>query len=96
MNDNDVKLIMKKQDKILNLLTKIAKTLNLIPSSVKEKELINKEIEKNARANEEYFKQVENLKPDQIYKTYLDRDFNFDNNDLYSDVIGNDLLGGGS
>lgn len=92
--EEDLKLILKKQDKILNLLTKIAKTLYLIPANEKELETIRVTRENNLKNASNVYETSEKFKEEDTFKTFLDKDFSFGKNDIFSDVIGNDLLGG--
>lgn len=97
INDKTIEYILKRQDKILNLLTRIAKTLNIIPATEKEREDIQRTISKNIENAGKTYNRIEEAKTpsvEDLYKSYLDRDFSFDKNSLYSDVIGQDLLGG--
>lgn len=97
-NKNILEQILKRQDKILNLLTRIAKTLNLIPATPKEHASIQRTIAENIKNNAKAYTTTEAMKTpnEDMFKTYLEKDFSFDKESLYGDVIGQDLLGGDS
>ena len=85
--------LSKKQDKILNLLTRIAKTLYLIPANAKEIEDIRITREKNNKEVNKAYVEANKFKDEETFNTYIDRDFQFNKNDIFKDVIGSDLLG---
>lgn len=85
--------IDKKQDRILNLLTKIAKTLHLLPVTEKEERDIQLTQRKNltqaAKVNDDLNK-MEN-KPSESQQ---DLNLYATPQEVYGDVLGDDFLGG--
>ena len=85
--------IDKKQDKILNLLTKVAKTLHLLPVTEKEERdiqlLQRKNLAQAAKVNDDLNK-MENKPSEsqQNLKLYTTPQ------EVYGDVLGDDFLGG--
>lgn len=85
--------IDKKQDRILNLLTKIAKTLHLLPVTEKEERDIQltqrKNLSQAAKVNDDLNK-MENKPSEsqQDLKLYATPQ------EVYGDVLGDDFLGG--
>lgn len=98
MPDNDEILqylskIDKKQDRILNLLTKIAKTLHLLPVTEKEERDIQLTQRKNltqaAKVNDDLNK-MEN-KPSESQQSL---ELYTTPQEVYGDILGDDFLGG--
>lgn len=98
MPDNDEILqylskIDKKQDKILNLLTKVAKTLHLLPVTEKEERdiqlLQRKNLAQAAKVNDDLNK-MEN-KPSESQQNL---ELYTTPQEVYGDVLGDDFLGG--
>lgn len=98
MPDNDEILqylskIDRKQDKILNLLTKVAKTLHLLPVTEKEERdiqlLQRKNLAQAAKVNDDLNK-MEN-KPSESQQNL---ELYTTPQEVYGDVLGDDFLGG--
>ena len=85
--------IDKKQDKILNLLTKVAKTLHLLPVTEKEERdiqlLQRKNLAQAAKVNDDLNK-MENKPSESQQKLELYTT----PQEVYGDVLGDDFLGG--
>ena len=85
--------IDKKQDKILNLLTKVAKTLHLLPVTEKEERdiqlLQRKNLAQAAKVNDDLNK-MEN-KPSESQQNL---ELYTTPQEVYGDVLGDDFLGG--
>lgn len=85
--------IDKKQDRILNLLTKIAKTLHLLPVTEKEERDIQltqrKNLSQAAKVNDDLNK-MEN-KPSESQQSL---ELYTTPQEVYGDILGDDFLGG--
>ena len=93
--EQELSKIHKKLDKILNLQTKIAKTLHLIPVTEKEEKAIQILQRKNMDlANKVYeaLDDMQNIEKEKPINNFTD--LFTDAKDVYSDVIGDDFLGG--
>jgi uncharacterized protein Yka (UPF0111/DUF47 family) len=93
--EQELSKIHKKLDKILNLQTKIAKTLHLIPVTEKEEKAIQILQRKNMDlANKVYeaLDDMQNIEKEKPINSFTDLFTN--TKDVYSDVIGDDFLGG--
>jgi len=87
--------IEKKQDKILNLLTKVAKTLHLVPVTEKEEKAIQllqrNNLNKAAKVNAE-LNDMENKNEDDTLVLGIDSILNESMSEVYEDVIGTDFI----
>lgn len=100
MNDEEIMSVLtkidKKQDKILSLLTKIAKALHLVPVTEAEERRIQVQQRSNlalsAKINSE-LNAMEN-KPDKSEDVPLNLENLIGKDDVYSDVLADDYLGG--
>lgn len=85
----------KKQDKILNLLTKVAKTLHLVPVTEKEEKAIQllqrNNLSKAAKVNAE-LNDMENKSEDDSLVLGIDSILNESMSEVYGDVIGTDFI----
>lgn len=85
----------KKQDKILNLLTKVAKTLHLVPVTEKEEKAIQllqrNNLSKAAKVNAE-LNDMENKNEDDSLVLGIDSILNESMSEVYGDVIGTDFI----
>jgi hypothetical protein len=89
--------IEKKQDKVLNLLTKISKALHLLPVTEKEERAIQiaqrNALATAAKVNDE-LNVMENKSADGIFQLTMDSFADAFTGNVYEDIIDTDYLGG--
>lgn len=90
--------IDKKLDKISNIVTKMGKALHLIPVTEKEERAIQLLQRANLATAAKVANEIADMSPkkDSDIPEMLTVFDNFENNELFGDVLGDDYLGGDS